>query len=225
MDVMRLTVLFLGLKSTLSQRVQINQPEKKQIVNAINRARKNLAVPGIGVDAVIWDYPLETSLKAFHETHGGAWFYEDGCAPYNTMDFNVQWKMFCAMKQPEFFAFDLKNYNYIFHDTCNNKAGDVLNIFKYRINQKPCFKYSNCKSYSFSNFISCNSMPIPRESGHPCSWAWRYYTQLIRDELKTIACIRLGIAGPFTPSNQKDAFVCYGESKVPLNDVPYLRNI
>ena len=203
-------------------KVQIEQKEKNKIVASVNQAYSNVAAPAEPRPKITWDYKLEATLKAFHATHGGDWFFEDSGVQYNN-DILVRFRMFRLPLEPEFKDF---NITYWFHDTCNNKVDDVLNIFKHRIDQKPCFKYSNCSPLTFNYFMSCNSMPIPRESGHQCSWAWRYYAQMIRRDLLSFACIRLGRPGPFTPSKQKDSFCCLASldvNKTISGDRPYLK--
>ncbi len=213
------TILF-GIQDVYSKAVQIQQQEKHKIVASVNNAYLNLTPSGTLRPKVTWDYSLELTLKAFHTIHGGDWFFEDSGIKYND-DFKAHYKMFRLPLEPEFK--DL-NIIYWFHDTCNNKENDVLNIFRHRIGQKHCFKYSNCNPLEYTSFMSCNSMVIPREPGLPCSWAWRYYTQIIRQDLKSFACIRLGRPGPSTPNNQTDSFACYAtldKAKAPVGDVPY----
>jgi hypothetical protein len=118
---------------------------------------------------------------------------------------------------------DYHGYNYVFHDTCKSGAGSVLSIFKFRALQKGCFTYDNCESNKFTNFESCMKAPVLHQSGEPCSWAWRYYVPMIRQDLQTIACVRFSHPGPYTPRPdiQKDSFGCYGKLANSTNDIPY----
>lgn len=218
MDVRHFISLLLGAQSVYSKYIQIKPKEKNQIINAINAARKDVAIPALNLSAIIWNYPLEIDIKKALPINR-TWLFAESNKYKNTIDFKVNFNLMFLMKEEAFKKYI--NYNYIFHDTCNNKSNDVLNIFKFRIKEKHCFAYNNCSSAQFTNYQTCSSVPIVRGSGLPCSWSWRYYTPLIRDDLKSIACVRFSYPGPYTPNKQKDSFGCYGEVKAPINDIPY----
>jgi len=218
MDFKLMLLSLLGFQSTLAK-VEIKYKEKMQIIKAVNEGRRHVKAPAQNMKSITWDYELENDIRAFNVSP--SWFYENSTKYSDNQDIHYDFNLRFLMKEPEFKKYDDRNYSYIFHDTCNNGAGNVLGIFKFRLRQKDCFKYSKCSQDTFTNFQSCSSVPIVRGSGMHCSWSWRYYTPLIRDDLKNIACMRLGIPGPFTPSHQKDAFACYGQMPQATNDIPY----
>lgn len=197
---------------------QINQKEKKDIIQSINILRSNITPPMANPNPVIWDYELEKDIKSMLPEDRD-WLFQNSTKYHNEIDFRVDFNLMFLMREPQFK--DYTDYNYIFHDTCNLKVGDVNKIFKYRIRQEKCMDFKKCSADVFTNFQTCVDNPIPRKEGLPCSWAWRYITQMVRDDLKTIACVRFSRPGPFTPNYQKDSFGCYGEMKAPVNDVPY----
>ncbi len=195
---------------------QIQQSEKNDIINVVNKLRNDVR-PARAVHAdVTWDYNLENKIKTL--------------LPYNRttlFDFNLKYpppfdiranmNLMHLTKSSSFNG----TYNYVFHDTCNDKAGDVKFIFKYRANQLHCMDYKKCNSTAYNSFLTCVDKPIPRLGSIPCSWAWRYVTPLVADNLKTIACVRFSHPGPYTPNKQKDSFGCYGKYHDPISDVPY----
>lgn len=212
----------LGLQSALSSYPQIEQREKISILGVVNKAKRNVNPIRVSYEPVIWDYKLESDLKAALPVNRSELFatnsvYDPG--PDIKANMNLRY----LTMAPRFYHY--KDVNYIFHDTCNNNVNDVLKIFNYRIGQKNCIDFNKCNATEFTNFQSCIAHPIPRVSQNTCSWAWRYYVQMVRDDLKTIACIRFSHPGPYTPNGQKDSFGCYGESKTPTNDKPYVMKL
>jgi len=223
MDVRHFINLLIGMHSIYSKYPQIGQKEKHQIIYTINNARRNVAIPSSpSLPIIKWDYQLEHDIHALLP-QDRTWLFQNSKTYKNTVDFNVNFNLMFLTKSLNQNIY--KDYNYVFHDTCNNQAGDVLKIFRFRINQKHCFDYSNCSPNIWQNFMTCSAAPIIRAPNLPCSWSWRYYTQLIRGDLKSIACLRFSVPGNFTTKGQKDSFGCYGESKKPVNDVPYKKSI
>ena len=209
----------MGINNIIAKPVQILQPEKDDIITIINNARANVLIPALNLTTVTWDYPLESDLNAFLPTNR-SWLFENSTRfNHSVVDIVVKFNLMFLMREPKFSNYS--GYNYVFHDTCNLAKNDVSKIFRYRVNQKKCFTYKKCDPLQFTNFQTCNTAPVPRITQTPCSWYWRYYTALIRQDLKTIACVRFSHPGPYTPNKQKDSFGCYGKLANATNDVPY----
>ncbi len=216
MNVKRFLTGMLGLQAVTPKHIQIQQSEKTAILEAVNLARANVN----HLPPIIWDYKLESDIKDFLPANR-TWLFANSNEFKNTVDFKVNFNLMFLMRLPQFK--DYKGYNYIFHDTCTFRAGNVLSIFKFRIRQAPCFEYNHCNKDKFTNFESCMRQPVLHESGQRCSWAWRYYVPMIREDLQSISCVRFSHPGPYTPRPevQKDSFGCYGRLANATNDVPY----
>lgn len=218
MKIIQLMVTFFGMQAATAAWPQIKQQEKNNIIKDINKLRFNIKPPMANYNPVTWDYNLERDIKAMLPQNRSKLF-DNSTKYHNEVDFRVDFNLMFLMREPQFKNYT--NYNYVFHDTCNLKVGDVYRIFRYRSKQQNCMDYNKCNSTEFTNFETCLKKPVPRKEGLPCSWAWRYVSPLVRDDLKTIACVRFSRPGPYTPNKQKDSFGCYGEMKTPINDVPY----
>lgn len=211
---------FLGLQSAMSSWPQIQQPEKNSIIGVVNKLRRDVRPAMADYAPVTWNYELEQQVK--------------NVLPINRtklFDFNYIYKPpldiranMNLMHIPRSYGFN-DTYNYVWHDTCNNDAGDVLKIFRFRANQLDCMDFKKCNATAFTSFLTCLDKPVPRQSGLHCSWAWRYVSPLVADNLKNIACVRFSHPGPYTPNKQKDSFGCYGNYHDPVSDVPYRKKL
>lgn len=217
MQIGKWLVTLLGFRAATSM-PEIKQPEKNKIINAINALRLNVTPSMKTPTPIAWDYKLERAVKSALPENRTELFV-NSLQYHNTVDFKVDFNLMFLTRQPKFK--DYPNVNYVFHDTCNNKVDDVLKIFQYRIGQQNCMDFKKCNPNVFTNFQTCVDKPIPRQEGIACSWAWRYVSPLVDDDLKTIACVRFGRPGPYTPNGQTDSFGCYGDFKTPIDDVPY----
>lgn len=236
MNLGKFFVSLLGLQSAIgstdfetSEKISkpVNWPvlqdsEEKQIITAVNSLRRNVRPKMANPKPIVWDNDLEASLKAFLPTNR-TWLFTNSTLYTYPVDIRVRYNLLFLMKEPEFKNYT--GYNYIWHDTCNNKVGDVLRIFKYRIKQLSCMNFNKCSPTEFTNYITCLAKPVPRKESLKCSWAWRYVSPLVSDDLDTMACVRFSHPGPSTPNGQKDSFGCYGKMKTPTNDVPYKMKI
>lgn len=216
MNLKKMIIVGLGLQSSYSSHPQIQQAEKNQILGIINNLREIVTPPMADASKIIWDYALESQLKASLPTNRTTLFDINTQYP-PPLDIKVNMNLMHITKAPGYNSI----YNYIFHDTCNNAVGDVAGIFKFRINQLNCMNYAKCSDKVFDSFLTCLKKAAPKQNQAHCSWSWRYLSPLVADNLKTIACVRFSHPGPFTPNNQKDSFGCYGDYHNPISDAPY----
>lgn len=194
----------------------LSDAEGQKIVNLLNAGRRNVTPTAADMQKAEWDPELAADLKAFAAKVGPGWFFISN---------NYTGKNgFNLMERPEF-KNKYPDYYYMLHDTTQSKLSHgISGIFKFRINQKPCFNYNNCSTTRFNGYSSCYSNPMPRRN---CNWVMQYYPYLMQSNMSKIACVPLDIHGPNAPAKQDMSFFCYGRFKNTNNglentDLPYL---
>ena len=206
----------LGVQAATASWPQIQQQEKNSIIGVVNKLRRSVKPAMQNYVPVTWNYDLEQQVKnVLPENRTTLFDYNYEYPP--PIDIRANMNLRYITNVPSFGGI----YNYVWHDTCNNDAGDVLKIFRFRANQLDCMDFKKCNATAFTSFLTCLDKPVPRLGQIHCSWAWRYVTPLVADNLKNIACVRFSHPGPYTPNKQKDSFGCYGNYHDPISDVPY----
>lgn len=183
------------------------------IVADINNARRNTNPRAANMRMVQWNDALYTELQKFVAENGPEWFWE-----YNEQ--TTYFNGFTLMSlQP--FNTEFPGFNLMFKDATQSKLKNaVLNIIKFRINQKPCIEYSQCSTTEFTDYETClNPNPPPKKN---CNWANQYYPLMTDATLENFACVPIAAVAPYTKPPKNMSFWCYGLYQSQTNDQPYI---
>jgi len=225
-------LILILLQGCLSQSIyNLQDAERNKIINLLNGARSNQ--DSSNMYKVSWDYSLENILYTFLNTIANKeWFYDDWPIQNNVIIYtktNLNGYNIFNINSPVLNA--LRDYEYLWHDTCNNKVDAMYSIYRYRVRQDICFDYAFLKNnnatahnnfyISGSKYPSLNYPVKGAKPGFHCYNWWQYFPIFVKSNIKTVACVFLDIPGKWTPNHQKNTFWCYGKTGPENPDIRY----
>ena len=199
----------------------LKQDEKNSIMALTNELRDTINPAPVGMHALIYNDSFESVVTSFLNDRDPNWVFENSTEYHSIQGGPVNnWNGFVMMEYPEFKAW--KPYcTFWLHDTMA-QPDLVLNIFRFRLQQRNCFDWSACIQYpQLTNFLSC----IPSLQQTPPNQRCEYTNQfLVRMLLNFDSAVVVGInhKGPYTPYPKAQLLSFWGWacSSTGIQDIP-----